>query len=539
MTNLKSYCSFCFILILIGLLQGQEVNLNNPLLLKANSLKLKNPDSSAFYLNKGYKDMMHKKDTVNAINFLIELGQLYSHNVNYGKSYDYYWEALLLADKSKDLVSKSKIYHGLGWLYGFYKRDDEALKYFNLSIKIRKELIKNNSKGIMLPFIGSNYFAIINLYRDIKDFDKVRVYLDSAYQIQKQLKVDPVSLYLEAEAGYLSGMDGSFNEAMSKIKKSEDYFAVNDPSYLVLIYMFYGDIYQKMNKPLESIEYYKKSLSISNKYNRHLNTDLIVYESLSNVYFNLNNKDEAYKYLKKGKELNEEIFGRKSENSKHLLEIKDLYRIEKDKQEDLIKQQHIDNLEYEEDVWILKSIILVGTIVFLILFGFLFIKHLRQKHKNEKELLKEKQKIKLQKKNEILELKNKELTESALRLMEKDEFIESIRKRLDNQKDSIDVNVIKRILRSMQGTPTSNWKEFEARFTAVNQSFYEKLKRDFPKLRQTDLKICALVKLNFQSKDMSKLLGLSLESVHTSRHRLRKKLGLNRDENLEEFIHEL
>ena len=146
-----------------------------------------------------------------------------------------------------------------------------------------------------------------------------------------------------------------------------------------------------------------------------------------------------------GKELNEEIFGRKSENSKHLLEIKDLYRIEKDKQEDLIKQQHIDNLEYEEHVWILKSIILVGTIVFLILFGFLFIKHLRQKHKNEKELLKEKQKIKLQKKNEILELKNKELTESALRLMEKDEFIESIRKRLDNQKDSIDVNVIKRI----------------------------------------------------------------------------------------------
>ena len=55
-------------------------------------------------------------------------------------------------------------------------------------------------------------------------------------------------------------------------------------------------------------------------------------------------------------------------------------------------------------------------------------------------------------------------------------------------------------------------------------------------LKQTDLKICALVKLNFPSKDMAKLLGISVESVHTSRHRLRKKLGLERNDNLEEFI---
>jgi tetratricopeptide (TPR) repeat protein len=519
---------------------SQGINLNDPLLIKAESLELTNPDSATFYFNKGYNLKLKEKDTINAINFLIELSQLYSHTVNYGKSYDGYWEALLLADRSKDSLSTAKIYQGLGWLYGFYKRDKEAIKYFNLSNKIRRRLITNQaSKSVLLPYVGSTYFAIANLYRDIKDYEKARVYIDSCYHIQKQTLETPKSYYLEAESGYIAAIDGDFDTALKKLNEAKSYFEVENPSYLVLIHMFFGDVYQRMSKSEKSIFHYKESLELSNKYNRHLNTDLLVYESLSNQYFKENNYFEAYRYLKKGKELNDKIFGRKSENSKHLLEIKDLYRIEKDKQENLIKQQRIDKLEHEDRVWFLQSAILVVTIIFVVLFGYVFIRYLRNKHKNEKLILKEKQKLKLQKQNEILELKNKELTESALRLIEKDEFINNIKNKLANQKDNIDVNVIKRILRTIQGTPSSNWNEFEARFTTINQSFYKKLKERYPDLKSTDQKICALVKLNFPSKDMAKLLGISVESVHTSRHRLRKKLNLERNDNLEEFINSI
>ena len=81
-----------------------------------------------------------------------------------------------------------------------------------------------------------------------------------------------------------------------------------------------------------------------------------------------------------------------------------------------------------------------------------------------------------------------------------------------------------------------NWEEFEARFISVNKGFYERLKAKYPKLTQGDLKLCALIKLNFSSKDMARLMGISVESVHTTRYRLRKKLGLNREDNLTEFI---
>ncbi|MEM6380985.1 MAG: helix-turn-helix transcriptional regulator, partial [Bacteroidota bacterium] len=66
--------------------------------------------------------------------------------------------------------------------------------------------------------------------------------------------------------------------------------------------------------------------------------------------------------------------------------------------------------------------------------------------------------------------------------------------------------------------------------------FYRHLKEKFPKLTQGDLKLCALIKLNFSSKDVAKLMGISVESVHTTRYRLRKKLGLQREDNLTEYI---
>ncbi|MDV7186031.1 tetratricopeptide repeat protein [Lutibacter sp. TH_r2] len=536
MKNIENYYLFVFFMLFVNLSIGQENNNLQEIHKKAMSLRFSQPDSAAFYFDKGYQLSLKNKDTLESINYLLELSQLYSHNVNYGKSYDGYWQALLLADKSNDLVSKSNIYQGLGWLYSFYQREDEALKYFYKSINIRKELLKNDNSDLNRDFLQSDYFSVLNLYRVNKDYATAKMYLDSCILMRKQSKLELRTDYLVPEEGLLYAIDGNFKKALENLNKAKKYFEENDPSYLVIVHSLLGNVYRLMDLPYKSIENHKKSLEISKELNRHINYRIFGYEALSEIYYELNKPKEAYKYLKLAKERNDEIFGGQSKNNTHLLEIKDKYRIEKDKQNDLIKQKHIAELEHEEKVSLLQNVILVGVLVFILLYGFVWVKHIRNKYKSEKRILTEKQKLRLQKQNEILELKNKELTESALRLIEKDEFIASMKKKLSNNNDEIDINVVKRMLKSIQGTPNSNWKEFEARFTTINQSFYKKLKENFPQLSQTDQKICALVKLNFSSKDMSKLLGISVESVHTSRYRLRKKLELNRNDNLEEFI---
>jgi DNA-binding NarL/FixJ family response regulator len=164
------------------------------------------------------------------------------------------------------------------------------------------------------------------------------------------------------------------------------------------------------------------------------------------------------------------------------------------------------------------------VVLFLLLYGILLFRNLRRKHRLEKE-----------KTNEVMRLKNRELTASALQLIEKEEFINKLEENI-SKSNEVDFKALNRMISGFQNSPGGNWDEFEARFTSINQSFYKNIRSKYPDLGQTDLKICALVKLGFSSKEMSSLLGITMESVHTSRYRLRKKLKLEKGANLVQFI---
>jgi len=473
-----------------------------------------------------------KKDTLNIINSLFELSEHYAHIVDYGNSYDGYWEALILADKSNDIYSKSRIYQALGWLYLFYRRDKEALKHFNLSIKLKKELIEQDK--LHIAYLSSDYFALVNLHRTNNDILNATKYLDSCNNIQKI--VNEKNYYIEAEAGYLNAYKKNYEKALSNLKNSEEHFKTNNPWYLVIINYLYAKVYYMMGDNSKSIDHYNKSLELTKLHQRHTNYTLMIHEALGDIYSKTENYEMAYLHSSKARILNEQTFGRKSKNNQYLFEIKDKHRLQKETEKTLLKEQRINNLENAKRVWSLKMILMGVVILSLLLYGTLLLKNLTRKHKLEKNVLEEKRKMELQKTNSILEVKNKELTTSALQLIEKEEFIEKLKGIMSKNNDSIDMRTINRMINNIQGSPGSNWKEFETRFTMINQSFYKKIKETFPNLGKTDLKICALVKLDFSSKDMASLLGISIESVHTSRHRLRKKLKLKRDDNLTDFI---
>ena len=536
-TNLRLTILMVSLLVFHQKTNGQNSIRKDDFFAKAQVLKFQNPDSALFYYNKGYQSSLIRKDTSRAIKNLIALSKLHGHNLNYGKSYDGYWTALLLAEKSQDHFSKSNIYIGLGMLYSYYKRSTKALEYYEKSLEIRRSLFHKNL--LHKDFLTENYFTIASYYRGNRDYKKVKTYLDSIKFIKDSDPLLKKSYYLEAEYGFLAFVNGQHDIAIEKLKSAQVFFEKNSPSYLVMIHSFLGKVYYNKGDINKAEEHFKKSLNYAKKFKSHLANRIEVYKQLYKVSIKKNNHIEAIKYLEKEKELNYKIFDIKSPKNDHLFEIKDKYRLEKEKQSRLLNEEKIKNLESEDRIWFLQSVLLVVVIVSLILFGLFFIHNIRTKHKNEKALLKHKQDLELKRQENIIELKNRELTESALRIIEKDEFISNIKIKLKKQKDNIDVNVINRLLRSIQGNPKSNWAEFEARFTSINQSFYNNLKNRFPQLRQTDLKICALVKLNFTSKEMSKLIGISVDSVNTSRSRLRKKLGLSRDQNLEEFINNL
>ncbi len=73
-------------------------------------------------------------------------------------------------------------------------------------------------------------------------------------------------------------------------------------------------------------------------------------------------------------------------------------------------------------------------------------------------------------------------------------------------------------------------------FKEVHKGFFDRLKKAYPSITPKDQKMCAYLKMNLSTKEISTLMNVSLRGVEASRYRLRRKLQLSADINLNEFL---
>lgn len=501
---------------------------------KAQNIRFEYPDSTIYLLQLCYSNYMTKMDTLKAIRSLRALANIYGHHANYKASYDQLWKALFLADEAKMKGNQARLYIEIGRYYSFYKRKKEAIAYFELSLEINRELVK---EGILQKAdLVQNFYALCATLRELDEPALAQSYLDSCNLYYEHGVTQLNHSMLKFEEAFLLKKERKYEAALRLYKQALPWIQENDPGYQVLVYSYLGDTYKGLGDHSASEVHYQKALEVSAQYRSHIDFTPLVHEKLSDLYYEKGDYLAAYQKLKAAKELDERFFDSRSENNRPLLEIQDAFRKEKDYQKELIQKQRLAQLEHEDKVWFLQKIILLGSMVFLLVIGVIYFNYVRSKHRSEKKLIKEKQQMELQKANEIVEVKNRELAASALKLIEKEELLATLKNKLSQSGQEVTPKAIKEIVRSISISNAQNWKEFETRFIAVNKDFYHRLLEKFPKLTQGDQKLCALVKLNFSSKDMSKLMGISVESVHTTRYRLRKKMNLARDINLTEFI---
>ena len=83
------------------------------------------------------------------------------------------------------------------------------------------------------------------------------------------------------------------------------------------------------------------------------------------------------------------------------------------------------------------------------------------------------------------------------------------------------------------------WPEFEIRFKETHADFYKNLTTRFPNLTPNELKLCAFLKLNMSTKEISELTNQNPDSLKIARHRLRAKLGLSRPVNIVNFLNQM
>lgn len=142
--------------------------------------------------------------------------------------------------------------------------------------------------------------------------------------------------------------------------------------------------------------------------------------------------------------------------------------------------------------------------------------------------------------NSELEYSRKKLTSAALRLVqnsERDDYCIKMLKSINTDLREEREQQIRALISYYKNQSVfSNWDEIELLFLKVNTDFYDKLNTRFPSLTLNERKLCVFLKLNMNNKDISKITFQSEEALKKARLRLRKKINLDRNENLSSFI---
>jgi len=144
-----------------------------------------------------------------------------------------------------------------------------------------------------------------------------------------------------------------------------------------------------------------------------------------------------------------------------------------------------------------------------------------------------------------LDSKNRELSNSAMSLTYKNELLQKLSEELRKIKDETGKRLPAEQISKVQKVidegmnDERDWHLFEKSFNEAHENFFKKLKAQHPELVPNDLKLCAYLRMNMSSKELSSLLNITLRGVEIRRYRLRKKLSIPHDKNLVEFLIEL
>lgn len=193
-------------------------------------------------------------------------------------------------------------------------------------------------------------------------------------------------------------------------------------------------------------------------------------------------------------------------------------------------------------------------VVYILLFWIIIHQVLRSHLRNLRKKEEEKQKVQLQQeeqkmqqlKNEMLEAelqnKNNELTLQTSALLKRNQAVRDLIEELDKQKDSLGDRYPNKMYKKLHTlmeeaiSDQADWLLFESYFNSAHQNFTERLRLQYDDLTPGDLRVCCLLKMNLSSKEIASLLNISIRAVELRRYRLRKRLSLEGDTNLVNFL---
>jgi len=446
------------------------------------------------------------------------IGVIYYEIGDKKKSSEYFFQSLKIYEKLNDKNGLGQTFCRIGTLYFDQNDYDKALEYYAHSVKLAKEI--KSREGI-----ASNLNNLAKVYAEKKEYSKSLENYMEALQINTEMG----NLQLEG-SNYLNiasvySKQDNYSTALYYIQKAYTVFIkIGNQLRIAKCQIRLAEIYLKTSQYNNGLQNANAALRLAQEQGYHE----VIYDAakiLHEIYLVKQDTGSAYKfYLLENKWKDSLSYG---ENQKTLTKLELQYQFEKNEQKEKIKQQ--------------RKTVIIAIVILCLVFSIIIIvfilNHIRLKAKKT-----HLEKIGLEKE---LTFKKKELTLNVMSLMKKNELLATISEKLmktAKEETSVETkSAIKKLGRELQKSQEDElWKEFTVRFKEVHSEFYTSLLTKFPDLTPNEQKLCAFLRLNMTTKEISELTGKSISTTEIARHRLRQKLGISNSEvNLVTFLSQL
>jgi tetratricopeptide (TPR) repeat protein len=121
-------------------------------------------------------------------------------------------------------------------------------------------------------------------------------------------------------------------------------------------------------------------------------------------------------------------------------------------------------------------------------------------------------------------------------MFEKTGLIEKLEEQLKGNEATAEYQSILSDITRLTILTETDWSEFKSIFETMYPGFFIKLTNKFPEITSAEQRMAALTRLHLSSRQIASMLGISIDSVHKSRQRLRQRFKVGTETNLDEMV---
>lgn len=464
------------------------------------------------------------------------IGHVYVNIKDYKTSMNYFIKADAIATKNKDEKILMKIYNSIGFLNNIQNNKEEALKYYYKSLAISEKIKDYSQMTFSYNNIGSIQASSNQIEKSLQTLLKNKENFKKLNQnsiSRADLNFNIANLYIELN---------QIQNAYTYLELVENYVKLNPNSkFEFYLPTTFSEISVKEKKYNEAIAFLNQALSFAKK-NKNNELITLAYSKLTDIYKIKGDLTKAFKTQSLFVETNNKVIQMAKENDTKELQLK--YEINQYENNIKNQKQEIELLKYKSSQSKYQYAILILLIISLVFFVYRQNKEININKRNEK-YLEEINQLKEENYNNEVEFKNKQVTEFALQIQEQNNLLLLLKKNLSTIKNMAkESNVLDEIQKTqmmINDTIVLNNEKVQlnSEVEDTQKSFLFKLKSNFPDLNEKEIQITTLLRLNFNTKQIATQLGIAEHSIHNYRYSIRKKINLNKEENLVEYLKNL